>query len=75
MRIEHVCQRLGLTSLAYLWQSEQLPLVTKMIQSGLEAVLVKVAGVGLGEAQLGKTLGQLLPLLTKLVSVQQDLLT
>lgn len=68
LRIEHVCQRLGLTSLAYLWQSEQLPLVTRMVSSGLEAVLVKVAGIGLGQRQVGKSLGQLLPLLTRLVS-------
>lgn len=40
-----------------------------MISSGLEAILVKVAGIGLGEKQVGKTLGQLLPLLTKLVSL------
>lgn len=67
LRIEHVCQRLGLTSLAYLWQSEQLPLVTRMVSSGLNAILVKVAGVGLGVKCVGKSLGQLLPLLTRLV--------
>lgn len=75
LRIEHVCQRLKLTSLAYLWQSEQLPLVARMISSGLEAVLVKVAGVGLGEKQVGKTLGQLFPLLTRLVGERYSTLT
>lgn len=39
-----------------------------MVSSGLEAVLVKVAGIGLGQRQVGKSLGQLLPLLTRLVS-------
>ncbi|KAL1409041.1 hypothetical protein Q8F55_005865 [Vanrija albida] len=66
LRIEHVCQRLGLTSLAYLWQSKQLPLVSSMINSGLDAILVKVAGVGLGEKHVGKSLAQLFPHLARL---------
>lgn len=70
LRIEHVCQRLGLTSLAYLWQSEQLPLVGRMISSGLNAILVKVAGIGLTERHVGRSLAQMLPLLTRLVSSQ-----
>ncbi|KAL7423571.1 hypothetical protein Q5752_001151 [Cryptotrichosporon argae] len=63
LRIEHVCARLGLVSLAFLWQAEQMPLVDRMIGAGLEAVLVKVAGVGLGARQVGKTLAQVRPLL------------
>ncbi|GMK58306.1 hypothetical protein CspeluHIS016_0503380 [Cutaneotrichosporon spelunceum] len=66
LRIEHVCQRLGLTSLSYLWQSEQLPLVTRMTSSGLDAILVKVAGIGLREQHVGMPLAQLLPYLTRL---------
>ncbi|BEI85929.1 hypothetical protein CcaverHIS002_0602160 [Cutaneotrichosporon cavernicola] len=66
LRIEHVCQRLGLTSLSYLWQSEQLPLVTKMTTSGLDAILVKVAGIGLREQHVGMSLAQLIPYLTRL---------
>ncbi|WVQ75780.1 hypothetical protein IAR50_005413 [Cryptococcus sp. DSM 104548] len=66
IRIEHVCGRLGLTSLSYLWQSEQGPLLDKMLGSGVEAVIMKVAGVGLGPKIVGKQLGAIMPLLSKL---------
>ena len=39
-----------------------------MVSSGLTAVLIKVAGVGLDESDLGKTLGQMQGKLTRLVS-------
>lgn len=39
-----------------------------MVSSGLKAVLIKVAGVGLDEGDLGKTLGQMQGKLTRLVS-------
>ncbi|CAK9779456.1 adenine nucleotide alpha hydrolases-like protein [Cutaneotrichosporon oleaginosum] len=68
LRIEHVCQRLGLTSLSYLWQSSQLSLVSGMISSGLDAVLIKVAGIGLKEQHVGKSLSELYPLLMLLQS-------
>ncbi|KAL2914701.1 hypothetical protein HK105_205841 [Polyrhizophydium stewartii] len=58
-RIEHVCARLGLQSLAFLWQGKQETLLGQMISHGVEAVLVKVAAVGLGEVHLGKTLAQM----------------
>ncbi|WVQ98311.1 hypothetical protein IAU59_005434 [Kwoniella sp. CBS 9459] len=66
LRIEHVCSRLNLVSLSYLWQSEQLPLLNRMLSSGVEAVLMKVAGVGLSTKIVGKQLGEIMPLLTKL---------
>ncbi|WVQ79838.1 hypothetical protein IAT38_001938 [Cryptococcus sp. DSM 104549] len=66
LRIEHVCSRLGLTSLSYLWQSEQSPLLDRMLSSGVEAVLVKVAGVGLGAEVVGKSLGEVRGLLARL---------
>ncbi|WVF69536.1 hypothetical protein IAT40_004314 [Kwoniella sp. CBS 6097] len=66
LRIEHVCSRLNLVSLSYLWQSAQMPLLNKMLTSGVEAVLMKVAGVGLGTKIVGKQLGEIMPLLTKL---------
>nr|KIR83025.1 cytoplasmic protein [Cryptococcus tetragattii IND107] len=68
LRIEHVCGRLGLTSLSFLWQSEQSGLLDRMLSSGVEAVIMKVAGVGLGENVVGKQLGQIRPLLAKLES-------
>lgn len=41
-RVENVCGRLGLTSLAYLWRRPQSPLLAEMVDAGLDAVLVKV---------------------------------
>ena len=69
LRVEHVCARLGLVSLSYLWQQAQLPLLDNMIRCGVEAVLVKVAGVGLGVELLGKDLREVRPLLARLVGV------
>ena len=44
VRIEHVCNRLGLTSLSYLWRlGPQKELLQQMLDDGIVAVLVKVA--------------------------------
>ena len=40
------CQRLGLTSLAYLWRRDQSELLKEMIDSGVSAILIKVASMG-----------------------------
>lgn len=61
------CRRLGLTPLAYLWQRNQAELLLEMINAGLEAVLIKVAGIGLTDRHLGKSLAQMQPTLQKLV--------
>ena len=63
------CRRLGLTVLAYLWQREQDELLQEMIDAGLVAVIIKVAGIGLTEKHLGKTLAEMQPTLVKLVRV------
>ncbi|RKP29500.1 hypothetical protein METBISCDRAFT_18456 [Metschnikowia bicuspidata] len=68
-RVENVCDRLGLTSLAYLWQRDQEDLMTEMCVLGLEAILIKVAAVGLDERHLGLLLRQALPTLKKLKSM------
>lgn len=47
VRVEHVCSRLGLSSLAYLWRRDQQELLSEMISSGVKAVLVKVAAMDL----------------------------
>ena len=47
-RVEDVCERPGLVSLAYLWQRNQAELLAEMAEAGVEAVLVKVAALGLG---------------------------
>lgn len=61
------CSRIGLTPLAYLWQRDQAELLNEMIEAGMEAILIKVAGIGLTPDHLGKTLAQMQPHLMKLV--------
>jgi diphthine-ammonia ligase len=60
-RVENVCARLGLVSLAYLWQYDQAELVTAMGEQGLDAIIAKVASLGLKPAMLGKRLQTLFP--------------
>ena len=44
-----------MTSLAYLWERDQTELITGMIDSGIEAILIKVACFGLKpEKHLGR---------------------
>ncbi|KAL5488031.1 hypothetical protein ACEPAI_6139 [Sanghuangporus weigelae] len=59
VRVEHVCHRLSLTPLCYLWQRDQDELLSEMIASGLEAVLIKVAGIGLKPRHLGQTIADM----------------
>ena len=58
-RVENVCQRLGLTSLAYLWQRPQADLLNDMIAAGMECIIVKIASIGLNPEMLGKSIKQL----------------
>jgi len=46
VRVENVCSRLGISSLAYLWRRDQQELLSEMISSRIEAVLIKVAAMG-----------------------------
>jgi len=56
-RIESVCARLGLISLSFLWQRQQDEVFDAIVDSGIDAVLVKTAAVGLEpEKHLGKSL-------------------
>lgn len=55
------CERLGLVSLAYLWQREQKELLDDMIASNLHAILIKVAVYGLDGNDLGKSLSEMRP--------------
>ncbi|GAA6041927.1 hypothetical protein JCM8097_000227 [Rhodosporidiobolus ruineniae] len=66
VRVEHVCARLGLTPVAFLWERNQEELLAEMVEAGMESVLVKVAGAGLQVEHLGKTLGEMQPTLHKL---------
>ncbi|KAJ2720256.1 hypothetical protein GGI07_004728 [Coemansia sp. Benny D115] len=67
-RVQNVCERLGLTMLAYLWERNQRELLREMIESGVEAVLIKVAASGLKRQHLGKTLAEMEPVLLELES-------
>lgn len=68
-RVENICKRLNMTSLAYLWNRNQAELLTEMIDSGLDAILIKVACYGLvPEKHLGKTIKEMKPYLLKLES-------
>eukprot|EP00775_Hariotina_reticulata_P010371 gene10371-10529_t len=67
LRVENVCSRLGLVSLAYLWHQPQDQLLSDMVANDIEAVLVKVAAIGLDpQKHLGKSIRQLLPTLRRL---------
>lgn len=57
VRVENVCSRLGVQSLAYLWQCNQVELLEKMMECELDAILIKVAALGLIPSKhLGKKL-------------------
>ncbi|KAJ1724120.1 hypothetical protein LPJ53_001582 [Coemansia erecta] len=58
-RVQNVCDRLGLQMLAYLWQRDQKELLHEMVVEGIDAVLIKVATMGLGKDDLGKSLAQM----------------
>ncbi|XP_024191408.1 diphthine--ammonia ligase isoform X1 [Rosa chinensis] len=67
LRVESVCSRLGLVSLAYLWKQDQSLLLQEMITSGIVAITVKVAAMGLDPSKhLGKEMSVLQPYLHKL---------
>ena len=64
------CSRLGLVSLAYLWRRDQGDLLQEMIDSGVEAVVIKVAALGLDPTKhLGMRLVEIQPHLLKMVII------
>lgn len=64
LRVESVCSRLGLVSLAYLWKQDQSLLLHEMIMNEIAAITVKVAAMGLDPAKhLGKEISFLEPYL------------
>lgn len=61
------CDRLKLVPLAYLWQRNQEDLLDEMIKCEVDAVIVKVAALGLDPAKhLGRSLSSLQPYLLTL---------
>ncbi|CAH0755131.1 unnamed protein product [Diatraea saccharalis] len=62
IRVESVCRRLGLVSLAYLWRRNQKELLQEMINSCVEAIVIKVAALGLDpRIHLGLSLREIQP--------------
>ncbi|XP_028417440.1 diphthine--ammonia ligase-like [Dendronephthya gigantea] len=60
VRVENVCSRLGLISLAYLWERDQKKLLKEMINSQISAIIIKVATMGLEpNKHLGKTISEM----------------
>ncbi|XP_010622929.2 diphthine--ammonia ligase [Fukomys damarensis] len=67
VRVENVCKRLNLQPLAYLWQRNQEDLLREMIASNIQAVIIKVAAMGLDpDKHLGKSLDEMEPYLLEL---------
>lgn len=66
VRVENVCKRLNLSSLSFLWERSQSELLDEIINSGVDARIIKTAAYGLGKEQLGKSLSQVRPKLAAL---------
>ncbi|XP_013103048.2 uncharacterized protein LOC106084117 [Stomoxys calcitrans] len=67
VRVENVCSRLNLVSLAYLWRRDQTELLQEMIDCQVHAILIKVATLGLvPDRHLGKSLREIQPHLLKM---------
>lgn len=65
-RVENICSRLGLTMLAYLWNLDQDALLQRMIDDQFDAILIKVACIGLDKTDVGKSIKQMQPRLRTL---------
>ncbi|PSN32554.1 hypothetical protein C0J52_21699 [Blattella germanica] len=62
-----VCARLGLVALAYLWRRDQAELLQEMIDCHIEAIVIKVAALGLDPSKhLGMTISDLQPHIIKM---------
>lgn len=67
VRAENVCARLGLKLLSPLWGRDQSELLQEMIDYPIDAILIKVAGMGLvPDKHLGQSLPQMIEHLDKL---------
>ena len=60
------CERLGLISLSYLWMKEQHQLFEDMCTCPINAILIKIASMGLKVNHLGKSIQEMKPYLTSL---------
>ncbi|XP_069165246.1 uncharacterized protein [Procambarus clarkii] len=65
VRVENV--RLGLVCLAFMWQRDQSELLQEMVECGLDAIIIKVAAIGLEPRKhLGKSISQMVSYLEKM---------
>jgi diphthine-ammonia ligase len=72
--VENICDRLGMVSLAYLWNRNQTELLQDMIDSGMDCIVIKTAAAGLEpEKHLGKTLVELKPHFEKIVKLSLEI--
>lgn len=62
-RAQDICHRLGIKMLSYLWDRDQVQLLQEMIDYGIDAILIKVAVIGLDSKHLGKSLKEIQPTL------------
>lgn len=58
-RVEDICRRLDIDMLAYMWGQDQHSLLQQMIDAGFNAILIKVACLGLSDKHIGKTLKEM----------------
>ena len=60
LRVENVCRRLELVSLAFLWRIDQQRLLRDILSSGVDAIIVKIGSLGLfPDKHLGKHLSEI----------------
>ncbi len=64
-RVENVCNRLGLGSLAPLWQLDQKSLLNEMISSGIKAIIVKIASPIFSKENMGMNLSEIYKYMNK----------
>lgn len=60
IRVEHVCSRLGLSSISPLWRQSQKDLLQEMHSQGYFSTIVKISSMGLQEKHLGSSTTELL---------------
>ena len=53
IRVEHVCSRLGLSSISPLWRHNQKDLLQEMHSEGYKSTIIKISSMGLQEKHLG----------------------
>lgn len=68
-RVRNVCERLGVTMIAYLWRQNQELLLREMIASHIEAIIIKVAALGLKPVHLGQKISDMMP---HLIAISQE---